>query len=284
MPRGRPGFTLQMMMSDAIRDARASDHAAYIALVRELGVDDPMLSAGRFAAELAPRILIYERDGAVVGYVAYDRLAATGYVRNLVVAPESRGAGIGAALMTAAAGVLRARGATGEWHLNVKADNTTAIRLYERLGLRVQHRSTALILPWANVDRLPADAAAVTVLPAAEAEYDDLERALGLLAGQLLMRARGGRVVVQLRDAELAPVGVACFDPAFPGAFPFCTARPGLAGQLLRGLAPHARPGDRALQLVIEDDEALCDAVIAAGAEVRLRLLHYTGPLPGGAA
>lgn len=284
MRRGRAGFTMQMM-SDAIRDARASDYAAYTALVRELGVDDPTPSAERFAAELAHRILIYERDGAAVGYVAYDRLAATGYIRNLVVAPEARGAGIGAALMTAAAGVLRARGAAGDWHLNVKADNTTAIRLYERLGLRAHHRSTALILPWANVDRLPADAAAVTVLPVAEAEYDDLERALGLLAGQLpMIRARGGRVMVQLRDAELAPVGVACFDPAFPGAFPFRTVRPGLAAPLLRGLAPHARPGDRALQLVIEDDEALCDAVIAAGAEVRLRLLHYTGPLPGGVA
>jgi hypothetical protein len=31
---------------------------------------------------------------------------------------------------------------------------------------------------------------------------------------------------------------------------------------------------------VIEHDAALSSALIAAGAEVRLRLLHYAGPLP----
>jgi len=31
---------------------------------------------------------------------------------------------------------------------------------------------------------------------------------------------------------------------------------------------------------VIEDDDALADALIAAGAVVRMRLLHYAGPLP----
>jgi hypothetical protein len=32
--------------------------------------------------------------------------------------------------------------------------------------------------------------------------------------------------------------------------------------------------------LVIEHDDTLSGALIAAGAEVDLRLLHYTGPLP----
>lgn len=269
------------MMTDAIRRATANDYGAYAVLFRELGVDDPTPSSERFAAELAPRILIYERDGAPIGYVSYDRLAANGYVRNLVVAPDARGAGVGAALMTAAASQLRARGVTDEWHLNVKADNATAIRLYERLGMRVDHRSVALRFAWANLDRLPAGDPPVTVLPVGDGDDDDIERALDILGGRLQMaRSRGGRIALQLRDERLAPVGVACFDPAFPGAFPFCATRPALAGPLLRALAPHARPGDLDLQIVIEDDDDLADALIVAGALVRMRLLHYVGPLP----
>jgi GNAT superfamily N-acetyltransferase len=272
------------MMTDAIRGATANDYGAFAVLVRELGVDDPTPSAERFAADLAPRILIYERDGAPIGYVSYDKLAANGYVRNLVVAPGARGAGIGAALMTAAATQLRARGVSDAWHLNVKADNAAAIRLYERLGMRVQHRMVALRFAWAHLDRLPADDAHVTVLPVSAGEDDDIERALDILGGRLeVSRSRGTGVLLQLRDDQLAPVGVACFDPASPGAFPFCTTRPALAAPLLRALAPHARPGDLDLQIVIEDDDALADALIAAGATVRMRLLHYAGPLPAAA-
>lgn len=272
------------MMSDAIRRASADDYSAYVAMFRELEIEDPIPSAARFTGELLAKILIYERAGTPIGYVLFDRLAANGYVRNLVVSPGARGGGIGAALMTAAAAELRTRGADDQWHLNVKVDNTAAIRLYERLGMRVEHASTALRLAWAHVDQLPADTAPVSVLPVAAEEDDDVERALGILSGRIQMnRARAGVVLRQLRDERLAPVGFACFDPAFPGAFPFRVARPALARTLLDALAPHARPGDLDLQLVIEDDDALTEALIAAGAEVRLRLLHYAGPLPAGA-
>lgn len=271
------------MMTEGIRRATANDYPAYTVLLRELGVDEPTPSAERFAADLAPRILMYERDGAPIGYVSYDKLAANGYIRNLAVAPGARGVGVGTALMTAAAAQLRAHGVTEAWHLNVKADNAVAIRLYERFGMRVEHRSVALRFAWAHLDRLPADTddAHVTVLPVPADDDDDVERALGILGGRLgVSRARGGNVMLQLRDEQLAPVGVACFDPAFPGAFPFCAARPALAAPLLRALVPHARPGDLDLQVVIEDDDDLGNTLVAAGAVVRMRLLHYAGPLP----
>ncbi len=272
------------MVTDSIRPATENDYPAYVRLFAELGIDDPIPSRERFAAELAPLIQVYEHHGEVTGYVSYYKLAVNGYVSNLVVAPAARGAGIGAALMTAAAAQLRAAGATDEWHLNVKADNGPAIRLYERLGLRVDHRAVALRFAWANLDRLPTDDTPLTVQPVSDGDDDDIERALGILAGRLHMaRSRAGRICLQLRDQRLAPIGVACFNPAFPGAVPFCTARPAFAAPLLRALAPHALPGDRDLQIVLEDDDALCEALVAAGAEVRLRLLHYAGPLPGAA-
>jgi GNAT superfamily N-acetyltransferase len=267
-------------MIDQIRPATADDYPVYAALFRELGVDDPTPSAGRFAADLVPRTLIYERDGAAIGYVCYNNLAGRGYIQNLVVTPAARGGRIGEALMIAAAGALRAWGVTGEWNLNVKVDNAPAIRLYERLGLRAVHPMAVLRVAWANLDRLPVDAAPVTVGPVSDDDVDELERVLGLLPGRLgLARSRTGRTTLQLRDRQGASAGVACLDPAL-GAFPFAVLRPGLAAPLLRGLAPHARPDDPVLKIVIEHDDALSGALIAAGAEVSLRLLHFAGPLP----
>jgi len=269
------------MMSDEIRRAQISDYGAYAAMFRELGVDDPTPSAERFASELAQDILIFERSGTAIGYVSYDRLAGNGFIRNLVVASDARRGGVGVQLMTAAAAQLRLRGATEDWHLNVKADNAAAIRLYERLGMRVDHRSVALRLAWADLDRLPTDDSHVTVLPVLDGDDDDIERALDILGGRLQMaRTRAKRITLQLRDDQLAPVGVACFDPSIPGAFPFCVTRPALCAPLLRAVAPHARKGDLDFQVVIEDDDELASVLIAAGAEVRLRMLHYSGRLP----
>lgn len=268
-------------MIDRVRRATAEDYAVFRELFRELAVDDPVPTAERFARELAPRILCYERGGEVIGYVSYYTLASVGYVSNLVVAPAARGARIGEALLDAAARELRTLGATERWHLNVKADNAAAIRLYERVGMQQAYGTTALRLSWASAERLPVDDVA-TAAPIAPDDDAEIERAFGLLAGRLQFnRSRAGRVLIQLRDAQRAPLGVACFDPAFPGAFPFAVVRPALAGSLLRAIRPHARPDDPAVDVVIERDAALADALIAAGAELRQRLLHYAGPLPG---
>jgi hypothetical protein len=85
-------------------------------------------------------------------------------------------------------------------------------------------------------------------------------------------RVRGDRTLVQLRDADCAPVGYATFDRA-RGAAPFRVARPALAASLLAALRPHAS-GD-SVQIVVEDDEALANVLVAAGAETRRRVLHY---------
>jgi GNAT superfamily N-acetyltransferase len=269
-------------MTGAIRAARADDYDAFVVLMRELGVDDPVPSEQRFASHHVPRMLVYESRREVVGYVTYDKLAEDGIVRSLVVAPGARGAGIGTALMMAAAQTLVAHGVTTEWHLNVKASNASAIRLYERLGMQVRYCSVALRFPWTSVERLPEDPAPVTVRPVADAAVPDLERALGILGGRLaLSRSRGRGITVQLRDQQLSPVGVAYYDPEYAGAFPFCVARPTLASVLLEALEPHVRTGQMDLQIIVEHDDALTDTLLAAGGDVRFRLLHYAGQIPG---
>jgi hypothetical protein len=180
--------------------------------------------------------------------------------------------------MEAAAGRLRGDG-VAEWHLNVKVDNLPAVRLYERFGMTVEHRSTALALAWADADRMPGEAS-LTALPIDAAEDDDIERALELASGRIAMqRSRRKRILVQLRDAACAPVGFAAFDPKFPGAYPFRVTRPPYAGTLLAALRPHARVGDRVIQLVVENDHALARSLVVAGATVKLEMLHFSGPL-----
>lgn len=259
-----------------IRAAATADYPAFAGLFRELGIADPTPSQDRWTRDLATGTLVDERGGAVVGYVSFYKLADAGHVRNLVVAREARRGGVGRALMHAAAERLRAAGVR-EWHLNVNVENAAAIALYESLGMAIEHRSTVLRIAWTDVAAMRGEPAVASL-----AERDDdgeLERTFGLLAGRIAMsRERAGRVIVQLRDETCAPVGVACFDPMFPGAYPFCVARPALAWTLLDSLRSHARPGER-VQLVIEDDPALVAELAAHGAERRMQLLHYRGAL-----
>lgn len=253
-----------------------SDYEAFASLWTKLGLDEAAPGRDRFATEMVHSTFVDEGERCVDGYVQVHTLGTIGYVRQLVVREQTRGRGKGARLMLHAAASLRAAG-VAQWHLNVKAGNVPAIRLYEQLGLRAEHRSTALRLPWSAVFGLPHLPA--TALPVAPEEDDDLERGLNLLGGQIAMaRRRATHVLRQLRTADCAPAGFASFDPDFPGARIFRVARPSYAGTLLRALRPHARHDD--LALVIDDDDAVTELLVTHGAIVKLRLLHYAGPLP----
>lgn len=67
----------------------------------------------------------------------------SGFVKDLVVRESWRGRGLGEALMRDALKVFTHRGARSV-QLKVHGDNNGAVRLYERIGMRV-------------VERLPAD-------------------------------------------------------------------------------------------------------------------------------
>jgi len=248
-----------------IRPARANDLPGVDQLCRDLGLATPALPAGT---------LIAEHDGAITGYVQFHTLGRVGYVRHLAVRPP-RTEDTGLPLMCAAAAALRAAGVR-EWQLTVEPDAIT-IRVYEQLGMQPEHRSTALRFPWTSLPALPTEP--VAALAVSAEEDDDLERALGLLGGQIAMaRRRTALVLRQLRDDTCAAVGFAALDPA--GARIFKVARPTLAGPLLASLRPHAGHAD--LALVVDDHGAVTDLLVAHGAEIKLQLLHYRGALPAG--
>lgn len=242
-----------------IRPALPADLPAVTSLCKDLGIVAPPLRG----------TLLDERDGEIAGYVRVQKLGAVGYVRDLVTTPPDAGL----PLMLAAATALRTAGVR-EWHLDARPESRS-IGVYERLGMQPAHRSTALRFPWSHLPELPGEPATASAVSLED--DDDVERALGLLGGQLAMvRKRPQLVLRQLRDDSCAAVGFAALDPA--GARIFRVARPALAAPLLAALRPHTRGPE--LSLVLDDQDALTTLLVDHGAQVVLRLLHYSGALP----
>lgn len=85
----------------------------------------------RADSEFEPALcFVAKADGEVIGFCL---CWTSSFVKDLVVAPEWQGRGLGAALLATAMVALRTRGA-GEVRLKVVTANSGAQRLYERLG------------------------------------------------------------------------------------------------------------------------------------------------------
>ena len=79
--------------------------------------------------------LVAVDDGMVVGYAGLCAYPDEAFVQTLGVAPQAQGEGLGAQLLQALLDeAVRRRKTTVS--LEVRADNTTAQRLYERFGFR----------------------------------------------------------------------------------------------------------------------------------------------------
>lgn len=86
----------------------------------------------RWRNELVPaaEIVIAETAGGIIGFVTVD--PRTGYLDQIVVAPECWRSGVGSALVDAAARLSPQR-----LDLDVNTDNTRAIRFYEKRGFLI---------------------------------------------------------------------------------------------------------------------------------------------------
>ena len=256
-----------------IRSATIDDYDAYARLMPELGVDEGPAPRDRFGSDLVVRTLVAVDGATVVGYALFEILADVGYVRNIVSDPARRRAGIGVALMAELRNRFVAAGAS-TWCLNVKPDNTPAVGLYTRSGMCLAYASTVLRLRH-DVPLPSTDLPLAPILPVEDAE---VEQQFGLLNGQLgSARAKTTRQVLALRRGD-AVLGVAVFSPTVPGAFPF-RVDPAVASALLARLRPLAPPSTTYLQLVVEDDARLRDALIGLGANVELEMIHMRGQL-----
>ena len=269
-------------MTVTSRKATPADYDHFARLSAELATGDPLPEAPRWESTLMPATLFFEEGGEVVAYAWATPLEEVGYVRHVVVDPAHRGRGLGRFVMEELRALFLRAGCT-RWALNVKPDNTPAIRLYRSVGMNEAYRSTSFRLEWSAIDRLPGPDREVTGRTVAPDEDGILEAAFGTPKGTLASsRKYQGRVVLRLVDPAApgeARVGMASFDPHFPGAFPFRVAHPTLARPLFEAIQPHALPEHSHVGLVVEDDAALTDLLLQHGAEEKLRIVHYEGKL-----
>lgn len=260
-----------------IRAAEAADHAEYVRLFAELGVDDAPVSAAKFAQEMVPTATFAERAGKVVGFAFWRPFADTTHLSQLVSAPEARRTGVGRFLLRDVLARAKDRGAASVT-LNVALANEAAKTLYESAGFRVMARSRALRLAWAKV---PEQAAAPGALRARVVEPADdarIEARFELPAGTFAAHRPGqGRVLRWLETPSGSAAAV--FDASFPGCNPFRATDAAHALALLRALRPHARPEHAFLNLALEDQHALADALVAAGATPRFEMLKMRAAL-----
>jgi putative acetyltransferase len=99
----------------------ALDFAARVAWWRERWRNELVASAV---------VTIAERDGTMLGFVTVD--PQTGYLDQIVVAPETWGSALAAALVDEAKRI-----APGKLELLVNQDNARAIRFYEKNGFAI---------------------------------------------------------------------------------------------------------------------------------------------------
>jgi len=259
-----------------IRQAIAADYPDYVRLVAELGVPDPVPAAERFAERLVPQMYVACEDGAVIGYTTWRRYGPTAHLVQLAVDRAVRGRRIGALLLEHVRAIAIAAGCA-RWYLNVKRDNAPALRLYERCGLRRALECWALQIAWAQV---PAWAGAADGGPAELAEAAAIAARFAMDRERVeLAITRPGYVGIAVREAGAA-VAFAGFDPSFPGAAPFCAARPELGRALLDAMRPHAELARfDFVRVSIEGDPGLKDELVALGADVTMETLRLAAPL-----
>ncbi len=262
----------------AIRAGRPTDHGTFLELFQELEVPDPLPTRETFEASILPGLFFLCEGERVVGYGHGQPIGPSWHVMHVVTARGARGRGVGAAIMAEHA--RRARGAArARWHLNVKRDNPTAIRLYQRSGMSIAFASWAMIIDWADVAHLP-DSPPGTPSVLAPEQDEAFERALGLGAGEIAaQRARPGRVVVGVRAGDQATAW-ASFVPAFPGAMPFRPIDARYTRALFEAMRPHARPEHAHVRMFVERDEAVARACEAAGGRVLVELYRMEGDVP----
>ncbi len=109
-------------------------------------LDGPGLDDALAATPTARLRIALQRAGErpILGYAVTGRAGPRGYLQRLAVDPFAQGRGIGAALVVDGMRWLRRWGAK-EVLVNTQEGNEPAVRLYERLGFRLQAEGLAVL-------------------------------------------------------------------------------------------------------------------------------------------
>jgi ribosomal protein S18 acetylase RimI-like enzyme len=129
------------MLEFTVEAAHSPDAAMVIALWETCGLtrpwNDPQADFDRAITGARSSVLVVRDAGAIIASIMVGDDGHRGWVYYLAVAPDRRRAGLARAMMEAAEGWLRERGAS-KLQLMVREDNAEALAFYAALGLELQ--------------------------------------------------------------------------------------------------------------------------------------------------
>ncbi len=264
-----------------LRPGRVEDHAEFVRLFGELGVEEPPPSLDVWVADLVKRSFFVDGPEGPLAYALVDVLGNTGYVVNVVVAPGERRRGLGRWMMGRLAAHFRARGCR-EWMLYVKPDNVAAVALYTSVGMRAGQLERTWRLSRRHLETLPVAPEGLEVVPVAEADFALLTEAFELVPGKLARFATQTshrlRRLWHPERPDAGRLGMMDVRPYARVLVPFYAATPAHARVLLE--EAFLELGNPEELRVATADEALQALLRAAGARVVLEVLAMRGPLP----
>jgi len=259
------------------RPATADDYELLVRFHRYFELPDPDPARDWWERFHFHARFVEDETGRAVGYGLAYRLDRVAYVLHVSVEPDARRRGVGRAVMECLAKKLRDDGTT-RWALNVKEENAPAIALYRALGMEVAFVIEVLHIDASQWAALPAGSAIVEAFDANE-DFD-VEDTFHFDRGRIgRFREMPGRLSLRAREVD-GIVGVAGFDPTFPGAPMFRARDAGVARSLLEQMSAHTKPEAGPLRIVLEDDADLARALVSAGGEREMKLLRMVGPIP----
>jgi GNAT superfamily N-acetyltransferase len=264
-----------------LRPGRVEDHADFVRLFAELGVEDPPPALDMWASELVPHSYFVDGPEGPRAYALIDVMGDTGHVSNVVVAPGERGKGLGRWVMRQLAERMRARGCR-QWRLYVKPDNAPAVALYTSVGMKPGRLERTWCLSREHVAALPPAPEHLEVVPVAASDFAPLTEAFGLVPGKLARYATQPlhrlRRLLDPGQPDEARLGMMDLRPHAGVLFPFFAATPAHARALVE--AAFLEVGSARELRLVTGDELLQALLRAAGARLVLETLEMRGPLP----
>ncbi len=176
--RGAHGATWQL------RPGRVEDHADFVRLFGELGLEEPPPPLDVWASGMVKHSYFVDGPEGPRALGLIDVMGDTGHVSTVVVAPGQRGLGLGRFVMERLAELLRARGCR-QWRLYVKPDNAPAVALYSSLGMKPRKLERTWCVTREHVATLPLAPEELEVVPMVEADFAPFTEAFGLVPGKL---------------------------------------------------------------------------------------------------
>jgi ribosomal protein S18 acetylase RimI-like enzyme len=257
------------------RPARREDHPAFARFWDELQLQQVVPDIDYWDEHLRPKTIFLEApNGELAAYALTFPFGERGDVRQIAVAPEFRGQGVGKEIMRVVASRFREAGVR-DWRLEVRANNAAGIACYRSVGMEILHEMETVRITREIAERI-AVRGPVELVDPSEDEAIEVRWDLGRGQMQRWRKARPTALMWQVRDRGLTHYQPT-YAPMHGLMFPF-RAADAEAGAMLIGAAR-----DHGIEHEVESllvDPPVIQAFREAGARNVETLYEMGGPLP----